>query len=157
MVMKKKIVVRCLIGAPIGLAISTLITIVISLIIGDGCFYPVVPELTADCGTEIMAVLLQSICSLLYGAAWGGASIIWEMDNWSVLRQTATHLVICSLATFPLAYFMYWVEHSIGGFLRYSAIFFAIYFFIWISQYMAIKKQVRQLNSKVGNNNCVGR
>lgn len=147
--MKKKIAVRCLIGAPIGSAISTMITIIVSLGIGDGHFYPVHPELIRSCGTEISAVLLQTICSLLYGAAWGGASVIWEMDDWSLLRQTAVHLGICSLATFPVAYFMYWMDHSLGGILLFFALFFAIYLAIWISRYMTIKKYVQQLNSKV--------
>lgn len=151
--MKKKVVIRCLIGAPIGLTLSTIITIAISLIVGDGHYYAVVPELIADCGTEINAVLLQTICSLLYGAAWAGASIIWEIDNWSILRQTTTHLIVCSLCTFPIAYFMRWMNHSILGILSYFGIFFAIYFVIWISQYMAIKKRIQQINSKVERNN----
>lgn len=150
--MKKKMIIRCLIGAPIGLAISTVIAIGISLAIGDGNFYAVVPELTAGCKSEINAVLLQSVCSLLYGAAWAGASAIWEIDNWSILRQTATHLVICSTATFPVAYFMRWMEHNIWGILIYFSCFFAIYFLIWISQYMIIKRHVQQINRKVKSN-----
>ena len=133
--MRKKILLRCLIGAPIGLAISTLITIIISLTVGDGNYYPVVPELVSDCGNEMNAVLLQALLSLLYGAAWAGASVIWEMENWSILLQTVTHLVICSLATFPIAYFMRWMKHTASGILLYFGIFFAIYLIIWLSQY----------------------
>jgi ABC-type antimicrobial peptide transport system permease subunit len=151
--MKKKVATRCLIGALIGLAISNLIAIVISLIVGDGRFYAVVPELIADCGTEINAVLLQTICSLLYGAAWAGASIVWEVDNWSILRQTITHLIICSLCTFPIAYFMRWMNHSVFGTLSYFGSFFAIYFIIWMSQYIAIKKRIQQINNEVQKNN----
>ena len=151
--MKKKVAIRCLIGAPIGLAISNLIAIVISLTVRDGRFYAVAPELIADYGTEINAVLLQTICSLLYGAAWAGASTIWEADHWSILRQTITHLIICSLCTFPIAYFMRWMDHSVFGILSYFGIFFAIYVIIWISQYMAIKKRIRQINSEVQKNN----
>lgn len=151
--MKKKVAIRCLIGAPIGLAISNLIAIVISLTVGDGRFYAVAPELIADYGTEINAVLLQTICSLLYGAAWAGASTIWEADHWSILRQTITHLIICSLCTLPIAYFMHWMDHGFFGILSYFGIFFAIYVIIWISQYMAIKKRIRQINSEVQKNN----
>ena len=56
--MKKMILRRCLAGAPIGLAISTAITIIISLNIGDGKYYAVTPELTADCGSEITGFIL---------------------------------------------------------------------------------------------------
>lgn len=95
--MKKKVIIRCLIGAPIGLALSTIITIAISLTLGDGHYYAVVPELIADCGTEINAVLLQAICSLLYGAAGAGASLIWEIDDWSSSPNSNTLNCMLSL------------------------------------------------------------
>lgn len=150
--MKKKMLLRALIGMPVGLAISTLVTILISLTIGDGVYYPVVPQLIADTGNEMNAVLLQAVCSLLYGAAWGAATVIWEMENWSILRQTVTHLLIVSIATFPIAYFMYWMEHSISGILLYFGIFFAVYVIIWLSQYSALKKRVQQINERVKEN-----
>lgn len=147
--MKKKILIRCMLGAPIGLAISYLITVIISITVADGKFYPVVPELANACGTELNAVLIQTVCSLLYGAAWAGASAIWEAEQWSLLRMTVTHLTVCSVFTFPIAYFMYWIPHSLPGFLSYYATFFAIYLFIWIFQYSSIKKKIVQMNRKV--------
>ena len=76
--MKKRILCRALIGAPIGLAISTAITIFSSLIYGDGNYYPVVPALVEQCGNEINAVVAQMIASLLYGAVFIGIYVgIW--------------------------------------------------------------------------------
>lgn len=147
--MKKKMLFRCLIGAALGLALSTLITVVISLLVGDGNYYPVVPDLISDCGGELNAVLLQTVFSLLYGAAWAGASAIWEKENWSLFRQTFTHFLICSAATFPIAYFMYWMSHTFFGILSYFGIFFGIYLFIWIVQYHLIKKSLKQVNIQV--------
>lgn len=147
--MKRKILFRCLIGAPLGLAVSTLITILISLAVGDGNYYPVVPELITDCGSEMSAVLIQAGCSLLYGAVWAGASLIWEMEQWSLLRQSLTHLVICSLATFPVAYLMRWMSHTVPGALGYFAVFFVIYLFIWLTLYFAAKRRIQAINAKV--------
>ena len=65
--MKKKVILRCLIGAPIGLSISFMITLIISVIINKGEYYPVVPQLTALCGNELNAVIIQAVCSLIYG------------------------------------------------------------------------------------------
>lgn len=149
--MKKKLIGRCLLGAPLGLALSTAITMVISLIVKDGNYYPVVPELVLDCGDELTAVILQALCSLLYGAAWAGASLIWETD-WSLLRQTATHLLACSLATFPVAYFMRWMAHSVGGVLTYFGIFFGIYLVIWLSLYQTMRRRVREINAGLRKN-----
>jgi hypothetical protein len=148
--MKKEILKRSLIGAPIGLASSTIITIVISLIIGDGVYYAVVPSLVTQMGSEINAVILQAALSFIYGAAWAGASVIWSVDHWSILKMTLVHLAITSPATFPIAYFAHWMPHSAGGILLYFGIFNAIYIAIWFSQYGAMKKRVKELNDKIG-------
>ena len=147
--MKRKISLRCLLGAPIGVAIPCLTTVLIPFGIGDGNYYPVVPELAEICGGELNAVLAQMLCALLYGAMWGGASVIWEMDDWSLLRMTVTHFAICSLVTFPVAYFLHWMPHNAIGILIYFGIFFAIYLAIWITMYMMIKAKIRQLNAMV--------
>ena len=144
----KKAGLRALIGAPIGMAISTVIAILDSWFIGDGKYYAVVPELTADLGSEIGAVTLQMLCSILYGAAFAGASVIWEKD-WSLTRMTVVHFLICSAATFPIAYLLRWMDHTAGGVLKYFGQFIAIYAVIWIVQYLRLKRNVSALNKKV--------
>ena len=147
--MKKKIILRCLIGAPIGLSISFIITLIISAMINKGEYYPVNPQLTELCGNELNAVIVQTICSLLYGAAFAGASVIWETEQWSLLKQTALHCVVISLASFPISYCMYWMPHDFWGIAGYILIFFAVYLCIWLSQYFAMKKKIQALNDKV--------
>ena len=148
--MKKKIIRRCLAGMPVGVMISVVITIIISLTNGDGKYYMVHPDLVTDCGTEIAAVIIQTLCSMLYGAAFAGASVVWDTD-WSLTKMTVVHLLICSAATFPIAYLMRWMKHTAGGVLAYFGIFLAIYAVIWISQYSRMKKQIRALNQKVND------
>ena len=141
---------RALIGMPIGLLISTVITIIHSLNMGDGHYYAVVPEMIADIGSESVAVLIQALCSMLYGAAFAGASVVWDTD-WSLAKMTAVHFLICSAATFPIAYLIRWMEHTPGGVLKYFGIFLAIYIAIWIGQYMRMKRNVDAINKKVKN------
>ena len=43
--MKKKIIMRGLFGLPTGIAIGFVITLIISICIGNGSFYTVTPEL----------------------------------------------------------------------------------------------------------------
>ena len=102
---------------------------------------------------EMNAVVAQMIASLLYGAVWAGASVIWEMDDWSLLRQTVTHLLAGSIATFPVAYLMYWMKHSIAGGVVYFAIFIGIYVGSWITLYSRAKREVTKLNEKVSLQN----
>ena len=146
--MKKMVLLYALIGAPVGVTIGTVITILISLTAGDGNFYPVVPILSEKCNNELNAVIVQTVCLLIYGAVWSAASLIWRMEGWNITRQTITHLIICSGITFPVAYFMYWMEHSIWGILSYFGIFQAIYLVIWLSLYLSIKRKIRQINKR---------
>lgn len=150
--MKKKILVRSLIGAPIGLTISILVTIIISLCTGHGDYYPAPHELIDLCGSAMKAVLLQTVCSFIYGAAFGGASVIWEMEKWSILKQTLIHLGVISVSSFPIAFFMYWIPHHIYGALVYFAIFIAIYAIIWVSKYFSIKAKVKKINDELLSN-----
>ena len=147
--MKKELLKRMLFGAPIGLAISSIITIIISLTVGDGTYYAVVPELAREMGSEINAVIVQAVLSMVYGAAWAGASVVWDAEGWSLLKMTLVHLAITSLATFPIAYLARWMPHNIGGILLYFGIFVAVYLGIWVSQYSAMKRRIQQMNEKI--------
>lgn len=149
--MKKKILCRSLLGIPIGIAVSYVITVFISVTVGDGSYYPVVPALKTALGSEINAVLVQLLCSIVYGAIFAGASVIWDMETWSILRMTITHLLVISIFSFPIAWVMIWIPHNFWGAILYSAIFLGIYAIIWFAQYAAMKKRIHQLNEKL---NC---
>ena len=145
----KKVFIRCLIGVPVGIAISTFISLIISLCIGSGDFYAVPDRLIEDCGCELNAVIVQIMCSMFYGAMWAGASVIWEIEKWSMLKQSVIHLVICSLGTFPIAFFAYWMQHTVSGFVSYFLIFAVTYAGLWLSKYVSMKKKVDSINQKL--------
>ena len=147
--MKRRIFFRALIGMPIGVTISTIVLIFISLARGDGKFYAFHPDLMCVFGNEIYTVIIQTACSMLYGAAWGGASAIWDVERWSLTRMTLTHLAVCSFSTLPIAYFMYWMPHSVGGLLLYFGLFFFIYFVIWSIQYIIMKRRIYSMNRQI--------
>lgn len=147
--MKRNLILRAFTGAPLGVFICTVIAIIVSLIIGDGHYYATVPELNSLFGNEITAMIIQTAAVLVYGAVWGGASVIWENEKWSLLKRTVLHLIICSSVTYPIAYFTYWMPHNIVGTLIYFLIFFVIYTFIWIIGYVSIKIKIDKINKNL--------
>ena len=147
--MRKEFIKRALIGAPIGVLICQIISIVVSYGINNGSYYAVAPGLTELCGSVTNAVTVQTVCVLVYGGVMAGISVIWDNERWSLLRQTVTHLIICSAATLPIAYFMHWIEQSVWGVLSYYAMFVVTYFFIWLGSYISIRKRVRQMNERM--------
>lgn len=147
--MKKKIIVRSLLGFPIGIALGYLITIFGSLAWTNGYYSPCVPELISAIGNEINAVILQTLLSGIVGTGFAASSVIWEMDNWNLVKQTGIYFSIISVIMLPIAYFAYWMEHSVTGFLIYFGIFALIYAIIWITLYVIGKNNVRKMNEKL--------
>ena len=90
--MKKKLIGRGVIGFPVGIAIGYVITVIISICIGDGFFYPVTPELVNKMGSELNAVLIQTGLSGIMGTGFAMASVIWEIDSWSLAKQSGIYL-----------------------------------------------------------------
>lgn len=145
----KKAIYRGLYGIPVGIAISYLITVVLSLFWGEGQYAPCVPAFTRAVGSEAVAVALQAASSGLLGFAFGAASVIWEQENWSLALQTALHFAVLSCAMLPMAYCFYWMEHSVLGFLQYFGIFAGIFFLIWLVQYFRIRQNIKNMNKKL--------
>ncbi|MGN0155265.1 MAG: DUF3021 domain-containing protein [Lachnospiraceae bacterium] len=151
--MKKEILKRIGIGVLGGIVISYLITIGISLILGDGNYYPCVPSLVERFGSEIAAVIIQTILSAILGGGFAGSSFIWDKDDWSLLKQTGIYFSIVTVLMMTVAYFLDWMEHSISGVLSYFVIFLVIFVIVWISQYIMWKKRIARINDRFHGKN----
>ena len=105
--MKKKLIGRGVIGFPVGIAIGYVITVIISICIGDGFFHPVNPELVNKMGSELNAILIQTGLSGIMGTGFAMASVIWDRFVESCkakrdllrncLRDYVPHLLFCQL------------------------------------------------------------
>lgn len=144
--MKKKIILRSISGFPLGLAIGYLITIIISLVQANGYYSPCVPELAVIMGNEINAVLLQALLCGVLGMGFAASSIVWEMEDWEIVKQTGIYFLIISVIMMPIAYVTYWMEHSFKGFLSYFGIFTLIFAIVWVVQYVKGRHNVKKIN-----------
>ncbi|MCI6378009.1 MAG: DUF3021 domain-containing protein [Clostridiales bacterium] len=140
---------RALLGAPLGIAIGHVITLCISYIVGGGAFFPCVPAFAAQLG-ELNAAALQAALTALTGAGYAAASVIWEIDRWSLLKQTLLYLAAAAASLLPTAYVCHWMEHSLMGALAYAAVFLGIFVFIWLAQYLALRKKIAKMNAAMG-------
>lgn len=147
--MKRKAILRGIVGMPVGILIGYAMTVLLSLGWGSGEYLPCAQELTARMGSEMGAVLLQAALCAVLGAAFGASSMIWEIERWSIARQTAAYLFATSLAMMPTAYLLYWMQHSLAGFLVYFGIYLLIFLAIWLGNYFAIRRSIRKMNEKL--------
>lgn len=151
--MKKNFFFRIFMGLLGGVVISYFITLGISLVIGDGNYYPCVPSLIERFGNEVTAVIVQSVLSAILGAGFGGCSIIWEKDEWSLLKQTGIYFLIISVLMMMVAYICEWMEHSVKGVLSYFGIFFVIFVVVWVLQYLTWKVRISKIKEELKKNN----
>jgi uncharacterized membrane protein len=148
-IMKKQIISRGIQGIPMGITIGYLITVFSSLGWADGHYVPCVPELAEQLGSQINAVILQTVLCAILGVVFGAASAIWEIEKWSIAKQTGVYFLIIAITMLPIAYIACWMEHTIVGFLIYFGIFFAIFIVIWISQYLIWKSKIKKIGERV--------
>ncbi len=92
-------------------------------------------QLIAIMGNGINAVILQTILCGILGTGFAAGSVIWKRDNWSIVKQTGIYFSIISVIMLPIAYFAYWMEHTVTGFLSYFGIFVYIFIFILYGSY----------------------
>ena len=143
--MKKKMIQRGLLGFPLGIAIGFVITVIISMCIGDGSFYPVTPELIDTMKNELNAVILQTILCGILGTGFAMASVIWEIDSWSLAKQSGIYFAIVCVTN--------WMKHNAIGILSYVGIFVAIFVITWLVQYFVWKRKVKRMNDGVRKSN----
>ena len=147
--MKKQIIKRGLFGFPVGIAIGFVITIIISVCVRDGNFYPVTPELIETMGNEVNAVILQTVLCGIMGTGFAMASVIWELDSWSLAKQSGIYFLIACIIMLPIAYIANWMVHSISGFLSYVGVFVAIFVAVWLAQYLIWKGKIKKMNELI--------
>lgn len=152
--MKKKLILRGIMGFPQGIAIGFVITILISTCVGDDIYYPVTPELMETMGSELNAVILQTLLCGIMGTGFAMASVIWEMDSWSLARQSGIYFSAVCILMLPIAYVTNWMQHTVGGVLAYIGVFAAIFLAVWLIQYFAWKRKIRKMNDRIQKDSC---
>lgn len=145
----KEAIKRGLLGFPLGIAIGYVISIVVSLFIADGLYSPAALSLVDEMGSEIAAVIFQALLCGVLGASFAAASIIWEIDQWSIAKQTGIYFAVAASSMLPIAYFAHWMERSLMGFIGYFSVFVIVFIVIWLLQYFAWKNIIGTINKKV--------
>ena len=145
----KKIVSRVLYSFPIGISCSVGISLLLSLLFGEGKYYPFAASLVFFTGSEVKAMLLQTMLSGILGSVFGGMSFIWEIERWSILKQTAVYFLSVSIPMMGISYLLYWMEHSLNGFLLYFLIFVMVFFVVWLFNFAIYWFKVRGINEEL--------
>ncbi|MED1862238.1 DUF3021 domain-containing protein [Fictibacillus nanhaiensis] len=89
---------------------------------------------------------LNFLGSLLVGIYFSTASVIFDIEKWSTLKQTIIHFLISLAFFFPVAILAKWVPIEPSPLIICFTGFVIIYSFIYLIFYIHFKKIERQLN-----------
>lgn len=136
-------------GVFISQTIVLLISAIISVSIQKNIFGATPPALVAQTGNELYAAILQYFLAGILGAGFSASSLIWQMTSWSPLKQTSIHFIILSCIMLPIAWFAYWIPHTLVGVLIYFGIFVALYIAIYAIIEITTKAKIRKINQSL--------
>ncbi|WP_167353379.1 DUF3021 domain-containing protein [Peribacillus muralis] len=88
---------------------------------------------------------------LLCGWFFSTATILFEIEKWSLLFQTTMHFLTVTILYFLLSFFVGWIPFTIRGLMTGIAIFLPFYAIIWLSFYIYFRYQVKILNDGLDN------
>ena len=93
-------------------------------------------------------VIIHYIATLLVGMWCSGTSIVFDIEEWSLLRQTITHSIL--LAPYlPFAFYMGWVPPTTGGRIIFVFGYIITYAIIWFSFKIYWTKKAKELNEEL--------
>lgn len=141
----KKSILRGFLGIPIGVFISTTISIIYSLAFGEIMAIPYGMENS----NSLTVYIAQYFVSIIIGFVFSASSVIFEIDEWSLLKQTVVHFFITTLVFFPCSIKVGWIDVNPMSILIYIGVFIFIYLLAWISIYFTWKSKIKKLNNKL--------
>lgn len=93
----------------------------------------------------------QIIITVVSSGFIGLASLFYEIERWSFLQKSLSHLTVVFLIVFAMNYFNHWIDFGanlsiyLGFIIQFSIIYFSISFIMFLIS----KKQVQEINDKL--------
>lgn len=143
--MLKKTLKAAGIGFLIGVVVGNLIAILTGNSATGGVTFASPQLLNMAGGNGVVAMLLQSLFSGLYGAACFAGMSFYEIERMPLAAATALHCALIVLLFIPIALLLGWVS-DIVTLLIISGMQLVGFFIIWLIMYFGYKKQIRELN-----------
>ena len=143
--MLKKTLKMAGIGFLLGIVIGNLIAFLTGNSDTGGVTFAPQKLLDMAGGKAIVAMLLQSLFSGLYGAACFAGMSFYEIERMPLAAATALHCALIILLFVPISLCLGWVS-KIETLLMISGIQLVCFFIIWLIMYDGFKKQVKELN-----------
>ncbi|ANZ60681.1 hypothetical protein AYR62_13850 [Secundilactobacillus paracollinoides] len=147
--MKRTILSRVIIGVVVGVFIGFMIAMGISLAYRAPIFMPSSTSFVNHFSSSLMATAASIGLWALMGIVFAVGALVFEVERWSITRQTVTNFIITYVLFTPLAVLAGWFPISPlwSWLLSFTIEFIVIYVIMWVTSMRVARASVRRLNA----------
>ncbi|HFH9838146.1 TPA: DUF3021 domain-containing protein [Streptococcus suis] len=144
---------KYILSASQGIAIGSLISIVMAGLFGEGYYLPVNPYSTM--GAYYLSTFNQVTVMFICVLIWAAIGLLFQLaerifeQEWSLLRMTATHFSITALVFTPLGILAGWFPVKLGALLFFWLIFILVYALLFFINYRKMERHIKEINGRL--------
>lgn len=144
---------KALARAGCSMAVTSLCSLV-TLIVVELCmhregFVPLLPDFLARFPSLSLALGVYHLLVGLIGAAFGGFSVLFEVERWSFLRQGVLHFLLTTAVWLPISAALWGLGRAPGALLSILLSFTVTYGITWLMNYQRCRESVRSINERL--------
>ena len=104
---------------------------------------------SADPGDNLRAAFPYILVCGIPGCIAMGSSVIYDIEEWSLVRASVTHFLITFISYYAIALPLGWFRFGSSLFWIITAAMLAGYAVIWIIMHCSYKRQIRRMNDEL--------
>ena len=147
--MWKRSLLRALCSMGICCLISQVIALVTELLVNEEGFVPLTPSYLAYFDSATLAMGTSILLTGLIGAAFGGFSVVFEMEKWSFLKQGIVHFMLTTAVWLPVSIFLWGMNRYPSALVGVLLSFSATYAITWWMNYMRCRVAIDTINERL--------
>lgn len=145
----KKTIKSSIYGMQTGIVLGLFISLVFNYLYGSSHYYPSSPQFSEHFTNPLNAVLVSIILWAIIGLLFSLGAIIFEVENWSLLKRTIINFFIYYLGFIPLAILAGWFPLNIYYLISFTITFILIYIIMWLVNVAISRHQINEINKRI--------
>ena len=144
--------IRCIIkGMVLGTFIYIVFSILISLRMNTGEFYPVLPAIAKEYKNELIATIIQIGMFCWLSVFAGYANRIARKHELSKGKQILEYVILLSIAQIPMAVIYHWENNFFVGICNYLLISLLISLILYLVELGKLKKDINEIRKAINS------
>ncbi|MBB1068892.1 DUF3021 domain-containing protein [Limosilactobacillus sp. RRLNB_1_1] len=145
----KKYFLYAVSGISVGELFGLVFSLFFSYLYNLKDYVPSAPTFTDHFSRPLNAVLVSVILWGMMGLVFNFGALIFNIEDWSILKRTIVNFIIYYCGFTPLAILAGWFPLNLINWLVFTGIFVMIYLIMWFINFYAVKQDLKKINRKL--------